>query len=120
MQSRVQTAFASVVRTASEDVDLNVEGANGLVIVIDVTLDAASASIVFNVDGFDDLSESAYTILDSAAVTAVGTTVLRISPHLTASANVIAKDIIPPRIRISAVAADGDAITYSVTVHSTF
>ncbi len=117
--SRVQTAFPSVARTATATVDLNVENAHGLVIVIDVTADPSSASIVFNVDGLDDVSDTAYTLLDSAAIAATGTTVLRIAPELTAAANTIATDIIPPRIRISAVAADGDSMTYSVTVHST-
>ncbi len=115
--ARVQTAYPSAVYTASSTADIIVENAQGLIIVIDVTLDAAAASVVFNIDGFDVLSGQAWTLLDSAAVIAVGTTVLRISPHLTASANTIAKDIIPPVIRVNPVHADGDAMTYSVTVH---
>ena len=117
--ARVQTAYPSAVYTASSTVDIIVENAHGLFIVIDVTLDAASASVVFNIDGFDVLSEQAWTLLDSAAVAAVGTTILRIGPELTASANTIAKEAIPPVVRINPVHADGDAITYSVTVHST-
>ncbi len=115
--ARVQTAYASAARTATSTVDVIVENAQGLIIVIDVTLDAAAASVVFNIDGLDVLTGNTWTLLDSAAITAVGTTVLRISPHLTASANTIAKDIIPPVIRVNPVHADGDAMTYSVTVH---
>ncbi len=117
--ARVQTAYPSAVYTATSTADIIVENAHGLFIVIDVTLDAASASIVFNIDGFDVLSGQAWTLLDSAAVIAVGTTILRIGPELTASANTVAKEAIPPVVRINPVHADGDAITYSVTVHST-
>ena len=113
----VQTPFPSLARTATSTVDVIVENATSLVLVIDVTVDDALASVVFNIDGLDVLSGSTWTLLDSAAVTAVGTTVLRISPHLAASANTIAKDIIPPVIRVNPVHADGDAMTYSVTVH---
>ena len=115
----VQTPFPSLARTASSTVDVVVEDAASLVLVIDVTVDDALASVVFNIDGLDVLTGNTWTLLDSAAITAVGTTVLRISPHLTASANTIAKDIIPPVIRVNPVHADGDAMTYSVTVHQT-
>ena len=115
----VQTPFPSVARTASSTVDVVVEDAASLVLVIDVTVDDALASVVFNIDGLDELSGKAWTLLDSAAIAATGTTILRISPHLTASANTIAKDIIPPVIRVNPVHADADAMTYSVTVHQT-
>ena len=117
--ARVQIPYASAARTATSTVDVIVENAHGLVIVIDVTVDPASASIVFNIDGLDELSGNTWTLLDSAAIAATGTTVLRISPHLTASANTIGKDIIPPVIRVNPVHADSDSMTYSVTVHST-
>ncbi len=117
--ARVQTAYASAARTATSTKDVVVENAAGLFIVIDVTLDPSTASIVFNIDGLDELSGNAFTLLDSAAITGVGTTILRISPHLTASANTIAKDIVPPVIRVNPVHADGESMTYSVTVHQT-
>ena len=117
--ARVQIPFASAARTATSTVDVNVENAHGLVLVIDVTADPALASVVFNIDGLDDATGNTWTLLDSAAIAATGTTILRISPHLTASANTIGKDIIPPLIRINPVHADADSITYSVTVHST-
>jgi len=117
--ARVQTAYASAVYTATSTVDVVVENAHGLFIVIDVTLDAASASVVFNIDGFDTLSGQTWTLLDSAAVTAVGTTILRIGPELSASANTIAKEAVPPVIRVNPVHNDSDAMTYSVAVHST-
>ena len=115
--ARVQTPFASAARTATSTVDVIVENAQGLMIVIDVTLDPGTASIVFNIDGLDVLTGSTWTLLDSAAITGTGTTVLRISPHLTASANTIAKDIIPRVIRVNPVHADAESMTYSVTVH---
>ena len=117
--ARVQTAYVSAARTATSSVDVVVENAHGLFIVIDVTVDPATASVVYNIDGVDTLSGQTWTLLDSAAITAVGTTILRIGPELTASANTIAKEAIPPVIRVNPVHNDSDSFTYSVTVHST-
>ena len=117
--ARVQTAYASAAYPATSSVNVVVENAHGLFIVIDVTLDPSSASVVYNIDGLDVLSGQTWTLLDSAAITAVGTTILRIGPELTASANTIAKEAIPPVIRVNPVHNDSDSFTYSVTVHST-
>ena len=117
--ARVQTAYVSAAYTATSTVDVIVENAHGLFIVIDVTLDPSTASVVYNIDGLDVLSGQTWTLLDSAAITAVGTTILRIGPELTASANTIAKEAIPPMIRVNPVHNDSDSFTYSVTVHST-
>ncbi len=115
----VQIPYASAARTASSTKEVYVEKAHGLFIVIDVTLDPELASIVFNIDGFDQTSGKAWTLLDSVALAAVGTTILRIGPELSASANTIAKEAIPPMIRVNPVHNDSDSMTYSVTVHST-
>ncbi len=114
------TAFASVNRIATPDpVDVDMIGAHGMVVIIDVSDAAVTPSVVFNVDGFDSLSQKTWTLLDSAAITGTGTTVLRVGPGLTNSANLIADDLIPPAVRIAPVHADADPITYTVAVHST-
>lgn len=110
-----KTLFASAARTASvnsADV-LNVAG-RGAHVVIDVTAIGAAPSVTFTVKGKDLASNKYYTILASAAITAVGTTVLRIDPSLTAAANTIAADILPRTFRVEAVHANADSITYSV------
>lgn len=110
------TVLASAARTATPTVDtFTISGAtSGLVVVIDVTAASATPSVVFTVQGVDQVSGKTWDILASAAVTAIGTTVLRISPHLTGAANTIAKDIVPAAFTVTAVHADADSITYSI------
>lgn len=88
---------------------------NSIIVFIDVTsINAGTPSVVFTVEGKDPVSGKYYTLLASAAIVAVGTTVLRVNPGLTAAANTIAKDMLPSLWRVKAVHADGQAITYSV------
>ncbi len=118
--ARVQTAYSSAARTTTPaTVDLDVEAAHGLVLVIDVTAVTSTPSVVFNIDGLDELTGNTWTLLDSAARTTTGTTILRIAPELSASGNLIGKDTVPARIRIAPVHGNGNSITYTLTVHST-
>jgi phosphomannomutase len=70
--------------------------------------------VVFTIAGVSPAGSTEYTILASAAITGTGLTVLRVSPHLTAAANTIAKDILPAAIKVTATHADTDSITYEV------
>jgi hypothetical protein len=118
--ANITTAFASVLRIATPDpVDVDMIGAHGLVVIIDVSAAAVTPSVVFNVDGYDSLSQKTWTLLDSAAITGTGTTILKVGPGLTNDANAVADDLIPPAVRIAPVHADADPITYTVAVHST-
>ena len=109
-------SHASAARTALEvgPTITNLYNGQNLVVVMDATVDAASAAVTVLIDGLDPASGKWYNILTSAALAAVATTVLRVSPHLTASANLIAKDIVPRTIRIRTTVADTDAMTYSI------
>ena len=111
-------AFVSAARTATPAVfngiaDDNVRGA---IITIDVTAISVTPSVVFTISGIDLLSWKIYTILVSAAITATGTTVLRIHPSLTAVNDLVANDMIPSNFRITPVHGDSDSITYTVGV----
>lgn len=86
----------------------------GLTLTIDVTALTAGASIVFTVEGKDELSGKYYTLLASAAVTATGTTVLYVYPNGTIAANLVANHALPRVWRVKAVAADAKSVTYSV------
>jgi hypothetical protein len=111
------TVFASAARTADPTaVIITNYNARGLHLVINVTATTSTPSVVFTIEGRDVLSGEYYTILASVAITAIGTTVLRIYPGLGASANVIANDVLPRTIRVKAVHADSDSITYSVGI----
>lgn len=105
--------FASAARTATSSVTFTTAAAAGL-FVINVTAASATPSVVFKVEGIDPAASAAWTILESAAITGTGTTVLRIHPDLTAAANTIAKDFLPQAIKVTATHADADSITYSV------
>ncbi len=113
------TVYPSAARVATPTaVELDMSTARSLILVIDVTADPALASVVFNIDGVDTLSGTAWTILDSTAVDGTGTTILRISPEMTASAGSKARDVVPAVVRVTPVHADADSITYSVAAHA--
>jgi len=108
-----QPIFAGVSRTATESATIACESGQGL-FFIDCTALTATGSIVFTIAGVSP-SGTAYTILTSAAITATGMTVLRVSPQLTAAANTIAKDMLPAALKITATHANGVAVTYSMS-----
>jgi hypothetical protein len=108
--------YESSARTATPDTS-EIElpfGTQSLYVVIDCTAVSATPSVTFAVQGVDRVSGKVFALLTSAAITGTGTTVLRVSPHLTAAANTIAKDIVPPVIRVVPTHGDADSITYSV------
>lgn len=108
--------FAKSARTATPTPATSaIRSAQGL-FLINVTAASATPSVVFTISGITpDEDGTIYTILASAAITGTGLTVLRVSPHLTAAANTIAKDILPNAIKVAPVHADADSITYTVT-----
>lgn len=107
--------YASAARTAEPDTqEYEVAGYRGLHLVIDVTAAADTPSIIATVLGVDRVSGKTYTLLASAAITGIGTTVLRIGQGLTAAANLVANDLLPPVIRVRVAHADTDSISYSV------
>jgi len=103
---------ARTTATTSEDVT-NTDY-RGCHIIIDVTVDPASASITPTIQGLDSVSGKYYTILAGNAISAVGTTILKIYPGLIVAANEVANDILPNKFRISMAVADTDSMTYSV------
>ena len=108
-----QKIFGSAARTATATATFNCASLGGL-FFISCTADPASASVVFNIDGECPETGETYTIIDSAAISATGLTVIKVHPSLTGSANTIAKDILPSNIKVTAVHADADSITYSM------
>jgi hypothetical protein len=107
--------LASAARTAdTNSSDFSNFGASGIHVIIDVTVDPASASVTFTLQGKDEASGNYYTILTSSAIVGTGTTVLRVLPSVAASANVSVSDGLPAVWRINANHVDTDSITYSV------
>lgn len=108
--------FGSVARTATENgTDQNGRGARYLHVVIDVTVVPGSApSLVVTIQAKDPASGKYYTILASAALVGVGTTILRVGPALTAATNLVANDIIPRIWRVIVTAGNANSATYSI------
>ena len=108
-----EIVFPSVARTATSTATFHTKRRAGF-LFINVTAITASPSVVFTLKGHDPISSTAYDILASAAITGTGMTVLRVSEHLTAAANTIAKDMLPEAMSLLATHADTDSITFSV------
>jgi hypothetical protein len=113
-----QPIFASAARTATSESTIVCNRSSGI-FFINVTAVTATPSVVFTIAGVDPASSATYTILQSAAITGTGLTVLRICTHLTAAANTVAKDLLPQALKITATHADTDSITYSVSYMGT-
>lgn len=110
-----QVLFASAARTTLQaTADQTNLGYKGVIVVIDATAKTATPSVTFTLEGKDLASGKYYTILASAAVTDVGTTVLRAYPGAAASANASTNDRLPKTWRVSVAVADADSLTYSV------
>lgn len=109
------TIFTSAARTATTNgSDQPNKFAKGIVFTVDMTAVTATGSIVFTLQGKDDLSGKYYTILASAAVTAVATTTYTVFPGAPATANVSANFQLPRTWRVIATAANAVSMTYSV------
>ncbi len=109
------TVLASAARTAAtQSADLPNPGARGVIVVIDVTVSAATPSLTFTIQGKSSLGADYYTILAAAAITGVGVTVLRVYPGLTAIGNLTASDVLPKVWRVDVAVGDADSVTYSV------
>lgn len=90
----------------------------GASVVIDITaITGTSPTLTVIVEGCDPHSGKYYTILQSAALAAVGTTVLRIGRGLTAAANLVANDQMPQQWRVSyTIGGTTPAVTAKVGV----
>lgn len=116
--SSAVTVFPSAARTATVTSDLLRIRGRGVLALIDVTAVTATPSVVFSIEITEVESISGVeTMLDSAPVTATGTTLLVVHPLVpTTRANLADVGPLGAKWRITATHADADSITYSVTV----
>jgi hypothetical protein len=103
----------SAARTAATTATFNT-ACRGGIFIIDITAVSGAASLTFTIKGQDPASGKTYTILASAALVAVATTVLRVHVELTAAANTIAKDMLPQCVQVAVTVGTADSATYSV------
>lgn len=108
----------SAARTTDQTVDIDISTTRfrGLILVTDLTAFVTAASLTMTVRGRDPVSGKVFPLLTSAAITAVGTNVLRVGPDLAAVANLVAVDLVPPHLQIFADHANANSHTYSVSL----
>jgi hypothetical protein len=108
---RVYAASAS--RTANLTGDtVNVRNARGVLFEVDITVDG-TFSQTFTVQGINPISGTAYTLLSSAAKTAVGLFTLAVGMDIPTTANVSIGTYLPQRIRL-VTSGTITAATYSI------
>lgn len=90
----------------ANSVDQKNYGCRGIKVVVDITAITAG-SLTVTIKGKDPVSGKYFTILASAALAAVATTVLTVFPAATPAANVTANDQMPLTFRVEAVIATG-------------
>lgn len=112
---RAGTLYPSEARTTAQTGDtMRGEGATALHVYIDWTVEVDTATLTFTIQGRTSPNSAWYTVLASAALSAVGDVHLRVDPRLTASANLIAQDNVPYEWRVNVAVGDADSTTYQV------
>ena len=107
--------YSSAARTATPaSVEIKTPIFNGIHLITDVTATAATPSITPKIEAYDSVSGKWYELVSGAAITATGTSVLKLGDDLEAVSNTVANDYLPGKIRITMTHADADSITYSV------
>lgn len=71
------------------------KAARGLHAFVAVEAVSVSGSLTVSINGHDRISGKDYLLLQSAAIAASGTTVLKVYPGLTAAANTVVSDVLP-------------------------
>jgi hypothetical protein len=77
----------------------------GIHVTVDIT--NITGTLTVTIQGKDPASGKYYTLLASAPLAAVATTVLKVFPGATVAANLAANDILPDTFRVIAVSATG-------------
>lgn len=107
--------FAAQGAGTTNSLRVGTADAAGVAIVIDITAITAG-SLTVTLEGYDRVSGKAFPILVSTALAAVGTTVLKVYPGITATANLAASDHAPVSFDVKAVIATGP-VTATISAH---
>lgn len=111
-------SLASATRSASSNGDdiKKIPGMRGVKVVLDITTVPGVDTVTMTIQGKDPVSGKYYTILASAALVAVATTVYTVFPGAPVSANVSANDTIPDIYRLIFTHSAGTNFVYSASV----
>ncbi len=89
----------------------------GLHLIIDVTAVTATPSVVPKIQGKDPISGKYYDLITGAAITATGTTVLKVFPSATAATNLAVNDFLPAVFRVVMTHGNANSATYSISAN---
>lgn len=114
-----KVVLPSAARTATPTaVVLSTGRAKELRLVMDITVVPGTApSCVITVDAVDSLSGKFVNLITSAALVAVGTTVLTVALGVTVAANVAVSAPLSESLRITVTHGNGNSVTYSLSAH---
>lgn len=108
-----RTINALILTNATASVNgqdlVNDEGRSAHVVIDITSVTGTTPTATFTVQGKDPISGKYYTILASTALNAIGTTVLKIGPGLTAAANTVVNDVVPRTFRV--ICTTGGTVT---------
>lgn len=118
MNVALATLTAQGVGTVTSQPQTN-PNARGVEVIIDITtITGTTPTLTVTIRGRDPISGKTFTLLASAALAAAATTVLRLYPGLTAAANLVASDVLPPQWDITAaVAGTTPAVTGTISAN---
>lgn len=112
-----QEIVPSAVRNADHAVRVvNTQG-KACHLIMDITAVPGVDTVTVTIQGRDPTSGKLYTILQSAALVAAATTVLRVGPGLPATANLSANDVLPKEVVIDFNHSAASNFTYSAGLH---
>lgn len=116
LAGNVDAAVSALIYDAT-DMEAAVEVPSGAgMFRFNVTAVSGGASVVVKIYGYDPLTGTTHLILESAAITATGLTVLRVAPGLTPDANLTVNDFLPSNIKVDVEhSVPGSSITYQMT-----
>lgn len=111
MSNRSFSALVLSAATASANgADIDNSSGWAAIFTVDITtITGTTPTATFTVQGKDELSGKYYTILATTALNATGTTVLKVGAGLTASANLVANDLLPRTFRV--ICTTGGTVT---------
>lgn len=95
-------------------------GGRSLEIDVKCSANTGGGGVTVTLEGYDPGDNSWFTLLASVLITSTTRVRLQISPDLAASANVIAKDLLPARVRVTPVGSGTrTTLTYSISAKLT-
>lgn len=92
-------------------------GASGVQISVAITdITGTSPTLTLTIEGYDPVSGQYFTLLESAALTATGFTVLTVRPGVAATSNVSASAAVPNQFRVAyAIGGTTPAVTATIS-----